>query len=125
MEPTWRQLEESKERPQLHKLTGTIDCSQDAHFGAFVGQTLVRQREARASQQGERESTKDRELLHASPELQDYLLKFRCPQVRHVQAHHDARCLANPPTRRRARDPEIRRDGHVPGAVDESSSLWS
>ena len=46
-------------------------------------------------------------------------MKFRCSQVRHVQAHHDFRCLANPPTGRRARDPAIRRDGHVPGALDE------
>ena len=40
-------------------------------------------------------------------------------QVRHVQAHHDLRCRAEPPTGRRARDPEIRGDGHVPGALDE------
>jgi hypothetical protein len=49
----------------------------------------------------------------------DFLLEFRCLQVRHVQANHDLRCLAEPPTGRRARDPEIRADGHVPGALDE------
>ena len=59
------------------------------------------------------------ELLHASPELQDFLLEFRCPQVRHVQADHDLRCLAEPATGRRARNSEIGGDGHVPGAVDE------
>ena len=59
------------------------------------------------------------ELLHASPELQDFLVEARRAQVRHVQAHHDLRCLAEPPTGRRARDSEIRGDGHVPGALDE------
>ena len=46
-------------------------------------------------------------------------MEFRCLEVRHVQADHDLRCLAEPPTGRRARDPEIRGDGHVPGALDE------
>ena len=46
-------------------------------------------------------------------------LEGRRAQVRHVQAHHDLRCLAEPPMGRRARDPEIRGDGHVSGAVDE------
>ena len=50
---------------------------------------------------------------------QDFLLEFRRPQVRHVEAHHDLRCLVEPPTGRRARDPEVRGDGHVPGALDE------
>ena len=40
-------------------------------------------------------------------------------QVRHVQANDDRRCLPEPPTGRRARDPEIRGDGHVPSALDE------
>jgi hypothetical protein len=75
----------------------------------------------RASQQGERESKEGAERLDASPELQDFLLKFRCPAIRHVQGHHDIRCLSNPPTGRRARDTKIRRDGHVPGALDEIS----
>ena len=34
---------------------------------------------------------------------------------------HDLRCLAEPPTGRRARDSEVRGDGHVPGALDEIS----
>jgi hypothetical protein len=38
---------------------------------------------------------------------------------RHVQADHHLRCLAEPPTGRRARDPEIRGGGQVPGALDE------
>ena len=119
MEPTRGQSQEPQERPQRNKRTGTIHGSQDPDFGASVGQTLVRQRESRASKQGEGEPKECRELLHASPELQDFLPEFRFLQVRHVQAHHDLRCLAEPPTGRRARDPEIRGDGHVPGALDE------
>jgi hypothetical protein len=79
----------------------------------------VRQRESRASTQGDGEPKECRELLHASPEFQDFLLEFRCPQVRHVQAYHDLRSLAESPAGRRTRDPEIRGEGHVPGALDE------
>jgi hypothetical protein len=46
-------------------------------------------------------------------------VQFRCRQVRHVQANHDRWCFAEPPTDRRARDPEIHGDGQVPGALDE------
>src|ERR1700676_1245141 len=53
------------------------------------------------------------ELLYASPELQDFLVEGRRAQVRHVQAHHDLRCLAEPTTGRRARDSENRGDGHI------------
>ena len=100
---------------------GPIHRSQDPDLDASVRQALVRQRESRASQQGQRESKECRELLDASPERQDFMLKFRGPQVRHVQAHHDLLWPATPPTGRRARDAEIRRDGHVPGALDEIS----
>ena len=48
-----------------------------------------------------------------------FLVEGRRAQVRYVQAHHDLRCLAEPPTGRRASDSEIRGDGHVPGALDE------
>ncbi len=119
MEPARRQSQEPQERPQRNKRTGAIHSAQDPDLGASVGQTLVRQRESRASKEGEGEPKQGRELLHASPELQDFLLEFRCPHVRHVQAHHDLRDLAEPPTGRRARDAEIRGDGHIPGAVDE------
>src|SRR5687767_9683488 len=80
---------------------------------------LVRQRESRASKESEGEPKQCRELLHASPEVQDFLAEFRFLQVRYVQAHYDLRCLAEPPTGCRARDSEIHGDGHVPGALDE------
>jgi hypothetical protein len=77
------------------------------------------QLESRASKEDKGEPKECGELLHASPELQDFLVEGRRAQVRHVQAHHDLRCLAEPPTGRRARDSETRGDGHVPGALDE------
>ena len=87
--------------------------------------TLVGQRESRASKQGKGHRGEGRELLHASPEFQDFLLKFRYPQVRHVQAHHDRRGLAEPPTGRRARDP--RSVAMVTSSVrwTRSRSRWS
>ncbi len=84
MEPTLRQSQKPQECPHRNKLTGTIHGLQDPDLGATVGQTLVRQRESRASQQGEGEPKQCRELLHTSPELQDFLLEFRYPQVCHV-----------------------------------------
>lgn len=59
--------------------------------------------------------------LHASPERENFSLEFRCVQIRYVQADHDLRCVANPPTRRRARDAKIRCDRRVPRALDEIS----
>ena len=38
-----------------------------------------------------------RELLHASPQLQDLSLEFRRRQVRHVEAHHNVRRLVEHP----------------------------
>jgi hypothetical protein len=82
MKPTWRESQEPQERPQRNKLAGSIHGSQDPRLGASVFKALVRQRESRASTQGESEPKECGELLHASPELQDFLLEFRCPQVR-------------------------------------------
>jgi hypothetical protein len=59
--------------------------------------------------------------LDASPELEDLVSEFRLREVRHIQTDHDRRRHAEPPTRRRARDAEVRGDGHVAGAVDEMS----
>jgi hypothetical protein len=121
MEPTRRQLHKPQERPQRHKLAGPIHRSQDRELDGSIRQTFVCQRESRASQQGERQSKECRELLHASPEREDFLLEFWRAQVRYLQAHDDLRCHDKPPTGRRGRDAEIRRDGHVPGAFDETS----
>jgi hypothetical protein len=82
MEATRGQSQEPQERPQWHKVTGAIYGAQNPCFVASVGQTLVRQGESRASKQGEDEPEKCRELLHASPELQHFLLKFQCEQTR-------------------------------------------
>jgi hypothetical protein len=103
----------------LSAIAGKIHGAQDPDLGASVGQTLVGQLESRASKEAKGEPKECGELLHASPELQDFLVEGRRAQVRYVQAHHDLRCLAEPPTGRRARDSEIRGDGHVPGALDE------
>jgi hypothetical protein len=105
MEPTWRQSQEPQERPQWNKLSGTIHGAQNPGLGASVGQTLVLQRKSRTSKQSEGKPKYGRELLHASPELQDFLVEFRCPLVRDAQAHHNVRCLAEPSPGRRARDP--------------------
>jgi hypothetical protein len=59
--------------------------------------------------------------LDASPQLEDLVSEFRLREVRHIQTHHDRRRHAEPPTCRRARDAEVRGDGHVAGAVDEMS----
>jgi hypothetical protein len=56
MEATRGQSQEPQECSQRHKRTGAIHGAQDPDFGASVGQTLVRQRESRASKQGEREA---------------------------------------------------------------------
>ena len=64
--------------------------------------------------QGEGAPKERRELLHALPKFHDFLLEFRCRQVRHIQAHYDLRGVAEPPPDRRARDPEIGGRGHVP-----------
>ena len=40
-------------------------------------------------------------------------------EFRHIQTDDDRCRLAEPPTRRRARDSQVRRHSHVPGALDE------
>ena len=47
------------------------------------------------------------------------MLEFQFAQVCHIEADDDLGRPAEPPTGRPARNAEIRRDGHVPGAVDE------
>src|SRR5262245_34744545 len=119
MEASRRQSQEPQDRRQRHTRTRTIDGSQDPDFGASVGQTRVRQGESRGSKEGEGEAKQCGELLHASPELQDFLLELQCLQIRDVETHHGRLSVADPTTRRGAWDPEIRRDGHVAGVLDE------
>jgi len=69
--------------------------------------------------QGQGQPEQRRELLDASPQLQDLLPEFRLREVGPLQTDHDPRRRAEPPTGRRARDSEIRSDGQVPGALDE------
>ena len=67
------------------------------------------------------ESEQRRELLDASAQLQDLLSELRLREVATVQTDHDCRRRAQPATRRRAGDAEVRGDGDVAGAVDEMS----
>src|SRR5262245_27040534 len=119
MEATRRQSQEPEDRRQRHKRARTIDGLQDPEFGASIGQTLVRQRESGGAKEGEGEPKQCGQLLHASAELQDFLLELQCLQIRDIETHHDRLSVAKPTTRRGARHAEIRGDGHVPGALDE------
>jgi hypothetical protein len=121
MEPTRRHTQELKERPQRDPRARPFHGSQDPQLGASIGQPLARQCEPRRLQQGQHEPEQRRELLDASPEHQDPLWEFRLREVGHVQTDYDRRRGAKPPTSRRARDAEIRGDGHVAGASDEVS----
>jgi hypothetical protein len=91
MESTRRQSPELQQRPQGHVLTGKIYGTQDPDLGASIGQTLVGQLESRTSKQDKGEPKERGELLHASPELQDFLLEGRrVHSVRpHVLGGHD------------------------------------
>jgi hypothetical protein len=60
-------------------------------------------------------------LLDPSSQFQDFLAELRFSEVHHVETDHDRRCSAQPATRRRARNAEIGRDGHVAGALDQIS----
>jgi hypothetical protein len=71
------QAQEPQERPQRQTLTSTIHGSQDPGLVATVGQTLVRQGESRAAEQGEGQPEQCPELLHASPKFQDFRLELR------------------------------------------------
>jgi hypothetical protein len=51
--------------------------------------------------------------------LQDLRSELRLRKVRTIQTDHGRRRRAQPATRRRARDAEVRGDGHVAGALDE------
>ncbi len=86
------------------------------HLGAFVWLTHSCEATPGGSSQGQREAEQRRELMDASPQLQDLLSELRLSEVRTIQTDHDRRCLAQPPPCRRARDSEIGGNAHVPGA---------
>jgi hypothetical protein len=119
MEPTGRHTEEPQDRSQREVLAGPIHGAQDPPLGASVRQTLSCEVKPGGSEQSHREAEQCRELLDASPQLQDLLSELRLREVRHIQTDHDPRRHAQPATRRRARDSEVRGDGHVAGALDE------
>src|SRR5436305_1624221 len=77
MEPTRRQSQEPQDRPQRYLLAGKFHGAQDPDLGASVGQTFVGQLESRASKEDKGEPKECGELLHASPELQDFLVEGR------------------------------------------------
>jgi hypothetical protein len=85
-----------------------------------VRQTLSGKPEPGRAQHGQRQPEQRRELLDASPELQDLLLEFRLREVHTLQTDHDQGRRAEPAARRRPRDVVSRGDREVPGALDES-----
>jgi hypothetical protein len=119
MEPTRQHAQEPQDRSQREELAGPIHGAQDPHLGASVRQALFCEAKPGGSEQGQHEPEQRRELLDASPQLEDLLLEFRFREIRHIQTAHDRWRRAEPATRRRARDAEVRGDGHVPGAVDQ------
>jgi hypothetical protein len=121
MESTRRHTEEPEDRSQREVLAGPIHGAQDPPLGTSVRQPLSCEAKPGGSKQGQREAEQRRELLDASPQLQHLLSELRLREVHNVQTDHDGRRRAQPATRRRARDPEIRGNGRVPGALDETS----
>jgi hypothetical protein len=121
MEPTRRQPKDPQERPQWDARAGLIDGAQDLPFGEAVWQPLPRQGESGGSVYGEHEPKQRRELLDASSEQEDLLSEFRVRAGGHVKTDDNGRRRAEPPACRRTRDTEIRREVHIPGAVDEIS----
>ena len=67
----------------------------------------------------QREGEQRGALLDASPQLQDLLSERWLSEVQYIQTDDDRRRRAEPPTGRRARDSEVRGDGHIAGALDE------
>src|ERR1700737_2968571 len=119
MKPTWRQSQEPQERPQREVLAGPIHGAPDSYLGASVWQTFSCEPKPGGSEQNQRKPEQRRELQRASPQLQDFLSELRLREVRYIQTDHDGRRRAQPSTGRRARDAEVRGDGHVAGAGGE------
>ena len=66
-----------------------------------------------------RNSYASEETLAAVAPISSPLSELRLSEVRNIQTDHDRWRRAQPPTRRRTRDSDVRRHGHVPGALDE------
>jgi hypothetical protein len=130
----WIMIAASRESPKRIELRaaaflmtrGPYALSRNPRAGSAtwraVRQTLSCEPKPGGLEQGQREPEQRRELLDASPPRQDRLPELRLHEVRHIPAEHDRRRSAELPTRRRARNAEIRRDGQLPGASDEIPS---
>ena len=121
MEPARRQPKDPQERPEWNARAGLIDGAQDLPLGAAVWQPLPRQGESGGSVDGEHEPKQRRELLDASPEHKDLMPEFHVRAGGHVKTDDDRGRPAEPSACRRTGDTEIRRQGHISGAVDEIS----
>ena len=119
MEPTRRHSQEPQDRSQWEELAGPIHGAQDPPLGASVRQALSCEAEPGGAEQDQREPEQRRELPDSSPQFQDLLSKLRLCEIGTIQTDDGRRRRAQPPTRRRARDAEVRGEGHVAGAADE------
>ena len=115
----WATIAGTAGAPATEQTLGTIHGAQNPSLGASVGQTLVRhvnpelRSRARASRSRAVSFFTRRRSSRTSWWSSDALRSVN------VQAHHDLRDPGEPPTGCRARDSEIRGDGHVLGALDE------
>jgi hypothetical protein len=117
MEPTRRHTQEPQDRSQREVLVGPIHGSQDPNLGASVRQTLSCEAKPGGAEQGQREPESA-----ASFWTRRRSFKTSCRSsgsVRSATSRQTTTVGAAPPTRRRARDPEVRGDGHVPRALGE------
>jgi hypothetical protein len=119
MEPTRGQSQEPQQRTQWNDVTGTIHGSQDPDFVASVGQTLARQGESRASYPRRGRGERVRRASSRVAGAPGLLAGVPMPPGSLRRAYDDLRCVAEPPTGRRARDAEIRGNGQVPGGLDK------
>jgi hypothetical protein len=83
------------------------------------GRRVLESRNPEVCSRGQRQPEQSGESLDTLSELQNLVPKFRLCDVRDVDTDHNCRRRSEPPTRRRARNAEIRGDGRVPSASDE------
>src|SRR5262249_33728188 len=96
VEPTRRHTEEPQDRWQWEILAGPIHGAQDPRLGASIPETLPCETKPGGAEQGQREPEERRELLDASPQLQDFLAELRFTEVHNIETDHDRRCSAQP-----------------------------